>query len=240
MENETINLDGGYVGKICVDCNKCFNKNSEENEIIKEFREQLAAIEHERWADWQKYYLSKLRYTRGNKSYFMGSGLVDHWQKQIETPYSKLTEEEKDSDRKQVDRYFPLILTKLKEKDDEIKRLTLMFQTTTFDLSSAENKLKEEYQRGYTKGVFDHSARLEDVINEASEKARQEGYEVGFAQAESGLPNPMIEFIRKDERMKRDEEIAMLLENIVMNHVEETNNSIHVRMLKKIINNLKN
>lgn len=99
------------------------------------------------------------------------------------------------------------ILTKLKERDDEIKRLTLMFQTTTFDLSSAENKLKEEYQKGYNKGVFDHSARLEDVINEASEKARQEGYEVGFAQAESGLPNPMIEFIRKDERIKTLEEV---------------------------------
>lgn len=128
------------------------------------------------------------------------------------------------------------ILTKLKEKDDEIKRLTLMFQTTTFDLSSAENKLKEEYQRGYNKGVFDHSARLEDVINEASEKARQEGYEVGFAQAESGLPKPMIEFIRKDERIKTLKEVK----EITFLKFDLANYQRLTGILDNLINNLKN
>jgi hypothetical protein len=35
--------------------------------------------------------------------------LVERWQRQIDTPYAALSEQEKESDRSQVDRYWPLV-----------------------------------------------------------------------------------------------------------------------------------
>jgi hypothetical protein len=82
-----------------------------------ELFEQLAAIEHERWSDWQ-------RYVHGRCEKIVGSSetgeevlrevkipldLFQQWERQINTPYSKLSELEKESDRKQVRRYWNLI-----------------------------------------------------------------------------------------------------------------------------------
>jgi hypothetical protein len=72
--------------------------------------EKLAAIEHERWSDWQKYVHSVCNPDDiGNL--IIPFGLVDHWERQIRTPYAKLSEKEKDSDREQVDRYWHLVQT---------------------------------------------------------------------------------------------------------------------------------
>jgi hypothetical protein len=42
---------------------------------------------------------------------------VKHWEKQIETPYSELTNEEKESDREQVRTYLPLIVDLLNKRE---------------------------------------------------------------------------------------------------------------------------
>jgi hypothetical protein len=84
--------------------------------------EQLAAIEHERWADWQKYLHSKCWKT--DRDILPVDGLppiprgihiippesLAHWERQIATPYADLSEQEKQSDREQVARYWPLIV----------------------------------------------------------------------------------------------------------------------------------
>lgn len=70
--------------------------------------EQLAAIEHERWAHWQQYLHDQCQ--RANDgSLIIPPQLAQRWQTQIFTPYAELTEKEKDSDREQVRRYLPLI-----------------------------------------------------------------------------------------------------------------------------------
>ena len=71
-----------------------------------ELREQLAAIEHERWADWQKWCHKVLR--ENNPSPEQGD-ILERWDRQIETPYAGLSEKEKQSDREQVDRYWQLV-----------------------------------------------------------------------------------------------------------------------------------
>jgi hypothetical protein len=67
-----------------------------------ELREKLAAIEHERWSDWQTW-LHKV----------VADGKFDEyrprWERQINTPYAELSQLEKYSDMEQVDRYWPLI-----------------------------------------------------------------------------------------------------------------------------------
>ena len=73
-----------------------------------ELREQLAAIEHERWADWQKWCHKVLR--ENNPSPEQGD-ILERWDRQIATPYAELSEKEKQSDRDQVDRYWQLVET---------------------------------------------------------------------------------------------------------------------------------
>jgi hypothetical protein len=81
-----------------------------------ELFEKLSAIEHERWADWQTYCHSKLKYSEYEKDgktfacYIMDAGDYEHWQDQISRDYAELSEKEKDSDREQVMRYWDLII----------------------------------------------------------------------------------------------------------------------------------
>ena len=82
---------------------------------LTEIREQLAAIEHERWADWQKWVHQQLH--RNNYGEWVLPEEVKYrWERQIETEYEHLSEKEKASDREQVDRYLPIILAWV-EKD---------------------------------------------------------------------------------------------------------------------------
>lgn len=86
----------------------------------KELYEQLAAIEHERWADWQRYMHSKCT-RNADGSLIIPAGLVEHWERQIATSYAELSEQEKNSDREQVNRYWGLLMGELYEPDREPK-----------------------------------------------------------------------------------------------------------------------
>lgn len=60
--------------------------------------EKLAEIEHERWGRWHKHAARN-----------WNVAMVSSWNQQADTPYHQLSEQEKDSDRKEVMRYWPLI-----------------------------------------------------------------------------------------------------------------------------------
>lgn len=77
--------------------------------------EKLADVEHERWSHWQRYLHSKCERTRDG-SLVIPAHLVDLWESQMKTPYSALSEEEKESDREQVRRYLPIIVDALKPR----------------------------------------------------------------------------------------------------------------------------
>ena len=79
--------------------------------------EQLAAIEHERWAHWQRYVHSKgVRQPDG--SLLLSADLVARWEKQIDTKYAELGDQERESDREQVRKYLPLIASAVSERVD--------------------------------------------------------------------------------------------------------------------------
>lgn len=77
-------------------------------QVPEELREQLAAIEHERWADWQNHVFEKSLLTKEGDMR-IPRGAVQRWQRQIKTPYSNLSDDEKQSDLQEVDRYWPLL-----------------------------------------------------------------------------------------------------------------------------------
>lgn len=73
-----------------------------------ELRQKLAAIEHERWADWQKWVHDQGKITGDSPmDLLLPEATWKRWQRQIDTPYS--SDAEKASDLEQVDRYWPLI-----------------------------------------------------------------------------------------------------------------------------------
>jgi hypothetical protein len=55
---------------------------------LNELEEEIANLEHVQWSHWTKYMLDNL--TPEN---------IERWRRQIDTPYSELSEKEKDSDR---------------------------------------------------------------------------------------------------------------------------------------------
>jgi hypothetical protein len=71
--------------------------------------ERLAAIEHERWAHWQRYVHDHCE-RREDGSLVIPAELAARWEAQIETAYADLSQQEKDSDREQVRRYLPTII----------------------------------------------------------------------------------------------------------------------------------
>lgn len=76
----------------------------------------LADIEHERWAHWQKYMHDKgVRQPDG--SLIIPAKLVSQWDHQLETPYSALSDDEKESDREQVRKYLPAVVNALSNDD---------------------------------------------------------------------------------------------------------------------------
>ena len=86
----------------------------------KEFIEKGADIEHTRWSNWQEYFFSKCKIEDTNQYNGVGdthvyfaleSYLYNRWKQQIATPYSELSEEEKESDRREVRTYLPLLTT---------------------------------------------------------------------------------------------------------------------------------
>lgn len=83
---------------------------------LDELLETLASVEHERWSHWQRYMHSKCVPQGDDGALLIPADFVKRWEKQIATPYSELTNEEKESDREQVRKYLPLIVDALRKK----------------------------------------------------------------------------------------------------------------------------
>lgn len=83
---------------------------------LDELLETLASVEHERWAHWQRYMHSKCIPQGENDDLLIPADLVNQWEIQITTPYSALSNDEKESDREQVRKYLPLIVDAISKK----------------------------------------------------------------------------------------------------------------------------
>lgn len=81
-------------------------------DLFKAMEEQLAAIEHERWALWQRYVHDSCQ-SEPDGALRIPGHLVERWERQIRTPYALLSEEEKNSDREQVRKYVPVVIANM-------------------------------------------------------------------------------------------------------------------------------
>jgi len=71
-------------------------------EKIEELREKLAELAHSQWSGWMDYLFSK-SVSKAGGTCMIPAWAVKRWHRQMKTPYSELSEEEKDSDRKEAD-----------------------------------------------------------------------------------------------------------------------------------------
>lgn len=69
-------------------------------------REKVAKLCHEQWSGWMKYLFSKSETNSGKV--IIPKWAVERWTRQMETSYSKLTDEEKESDREEADKFIKL------------------------------------------------------------------------------------------------------------------------------------
>lgn len=80
------------------------------------FIELGADLEHTRWAKWQRY-LHSLCVKNPDGSLTIPKERVERWERQINTQYSELPENEKEYDRIEVRKYLPLIFQEFTPKD---------------------------------------------------------------------------------------------------------------------------
>lgn len=80
--------------------------------------EELAALEHERWSGWMIYLASKCE-PGANGTLVIPKWAVDRWSRQAGTTYAELSEEEKESDRKEARKTLasPAIATALRQAE---------------------------------------------------------------------------------------------------------------------------
>jgi hypothetical protein len=103
--------------------------------------EQLAAIEHERWAHWQRWMHDQGRRDERTRALVIPATLVDRWERQIATPYADLSEAEKASNREQIDRYWLLIEPLLAE----VERLREQLENARVDKDAAEQDSRSRF-----------------------------------------------------------------------------------------------
>lgn len=132
----------GELSVLIVLKNNMPTQQEEMNNILEKFAEQ----EHIRWAKWQNYLHSFLTWNNDIQAWVLPHEKKEHWQRQIQTPYSMLSEKEKDSDREQVKPYLAFLQSEISlavaQREKEMLENMMVIlgkleQTKTYGLSSA-------------------------------------------------------------------------------------------------------
>ncbi|HDR3523998.1 TPA: hypothetical protein QCN93_004711 [Bacillus pacificus] len=71
-------------------------------------KEDLSNLAHEQWSGWMEYLFSK-SVKNEDGTVIIPKWAVDRWERQVNTSYKDLSEEEKDSDRKEADKFLKVI-----------------------------------------------------------------------------------------------------------------------------------
>ncbi len=72
-------------------------------------RERLAELCHKQWSGWMDYLFSKGTFDFPGGTWTMPQWAVERWRRQAMTPYAELSQEERDSDGKEADRFIALL-----------------------------------------------------------------------------------------------------------------------------------
>lgn len=71
-------------------------------------REKIAAVQHAIWSHWMRYMFSCGTFN-SDGTWVMPADKVERWQRQAETGYLDLPDEERESDRHQADKVIAIL-----------------------------------------------------------------------------------------------------------------------------------
>ena len=131
---------------------------------LEKMTEELADIEHKRWACWQNY-IHSIFPKNEDGSITISPERVIQWERQIATEYADLTEKEKEHDRIEVRKYTPLIATSLHSiamATADALRFTDVVAPTYPSENSPDiygNARIEAYKNGYNSAISDSLQR---------------------------------------------------------------------------------
>lgn len=90
-----------------------------------QLREKFAEIAHDAWAGWMKYMMERTIIVDKPEHRICPQVVMekhtDRWRRQMDTPYADLPENEKESDRKEADKYLAAMKPMLDRLKDDIK-----------------------------------------------------------------------------------------------------------------------
>ena len=118
-------------------------------EIEKEFVEKGADLEHDRWARWHDYFISKCdTEIDDDKAYMtLPRELFERWERQSGTKYADLSEQEKESDRKETRNYLELLNSSLQKALESVRPEERKVEYGT-------SEVEQQYEdRGYNQAV---------------------------------------------------------------------------------------
>jgi len=124
-------------------------------EIVEEFVENGAHIEHERWSKWQAHFFKCCNVANDDGvivNLHLPKNLYERWLRQIATPYAELSEPEKESDRREVRSYIPLLQQALTLKDtqheEEMREMLVSLLNSLPLRSDWDDDVKVTFQMG--------------------------------------------------------------------------------------------
>ncbi len=79
-----------------------------EKQLPVDLRERLADLAHKQWSGWMGYLFGKGE-SNEDGTWTMPAWAVKRWRLQAATPFSELSGEEKDSDRKEADKFLAVM-----------------------------------------------------------------------------------------------------------------------------------
>ena len=101
--------------------------------MITDMREKMAALCHDQWAGWMEYLFLKSKQVDG--CVIIPAWAVERWRRQVATRYPDLSEDEKNSDRNEADRFLSIFNAEIKRKDKLIEQ---MYEAIKFSLIADE------------------------------------------------------------------------------------------------------
>ena len=129
--------------------------------------ESCAAIEHDSWARWMDHLFDKSK-KNPDGTVTIPADKVKHWERQVETPYAELSEDEKESDRKEVRPYIEW-LDKLRSVEktamDEGDKNDLLTGAGITGGIAGSTMIKKQFDKGNLSGreKLYHGTKKENV-----------------------------------------------------------------------------
>jgi hypothetical protein len=159
----------------------------------KDFVEAGAVLEHDRWARWQKYMFSKGH--KDHEFFMIPIKLWERWQRQIDTPYAELSDEEQESDRKETRNYLSLIRSTVeaaKKEGYEQGRMKCLEQHHGEELKEAVRKALEGLLGEMPKKV-DEDGDPDAEIDRDYIMGKQKGWNTAITQVTALIRSKIVE-----------------------------------------------